>query len=221
MRLEDHSGRKESGLWRITKKFVYFLPYSAFRGILWHHMCKEARSFLDVGCGTGEVMQVVNLHETEIYRVGVDIFRPSLEMCHKNRIYDEVILCDIRHLPFRNKSFDVAFCVEVIEHLPKDDGCRLIEKLEELSLKQVLFELPVNAGPPEGRLWDGNVFQLHRSGWTFEEFGKEGYKVRGMLPKFPRAGYMCFYDLSYVLPSVLIVYFRPECAHHVICTKSF
>jgi SAM-dependent methyltransferase len=221
MRLEDNRRKKESGSWRIIKNFVYFLPYSAFRGILRYLVCKEARSFLDVGCGTGEVMQVFNLHETEIYRVGVDIFRPSLERCHNSQTYDEVILCDIRHLPFRNKSFDVAFCVEVIEHLPKDDGCRLIEKLEELALKQVLLEFPTSTGPPEGRRWDRNVFQLHRSGWTFEEFRKEGYKVRGMMPKFPRAGYMCFYDLSYVLPSVLLVYFRPECANHVICMKSF
>jgi SAM-dependent methyltransferase len=209
----------KKGLKRIMKNFVYLLPHSAFRGILWQHICKEARSFLDVGCGTGEVMKVVNLRENGNYRVGVDIFRPSLKWCRKNQIYDEVILCDIRHLPFRNGSSDVAFCVEVIEHLPKDDGYRLIEDLEGLSLKQVLFELPVGTGPTRGHLWDGNVYQLHRSGWTFDEFRKKGYKVRGMLPKFPRAGYMCFYNLSYILPSVLLVYFRPECANHVICTK--
>lgn len=220
MVLEGNLRRKESGLGRLMKNFVYLLPYSAFRGILWHHLCKEARSFLDVGCGTGEVMQVLNLHETKIYRVGIDIFRPSLERCHKNRTYDEVILCDIRHLPFRNKSFDVAYCVEVIEHLPKVYGYRLIEELEKLSKKQVLFNLPVGNETPQGRLWDGNIYQLHRSCWMVDDFRKKGYRVRGMMPRFPRVGYMCFYNLSYLFPSVLLVYFRPESANHVVCTKS-
>ena len=91
---------------------------------------KNIGSLLDVGCGIGKY-KVFAKH----YSVGIDIFENSLEMSKRNGYYSELILGDVRNLDFANKSFDGVICTDVIEHISKEDGYKLLDKMESISRK--------------------------------------------------------------------------------------
>lgn len=83
----------------------------------------------DVGCNICELER--NLPEGMEY-VGIDLSREALRVATKtNRI-----LCDARTLPFRDKTFDVVFAYEILEHLPDSEAVvkevsRVIKKTGE------------------------------------------------------------------------------------------
>jgi hypothetical protein len=76
-----------------------------------------------------------------------------------------------------SSQIDCVVSIGNIEHLSKDDGLKLLDKIETLAKKLVIFETPngfVHQGPV-----DGNIYQVHLSGWKPSEFKKRGYKVYG------------------------------------------
>ena len=68
-----------------------------------------------------------------------------------------------------NKKYDVANCSDGIEHLSREDGFRLVERMKKISSKQILFtplgEYMVEVGNPDPK--------CHKSGWYPEDF--EGF----------------------------------------------
>ena len=52
--------------------------------------------------------------------------------------YESVVLASIVFLPFKSGSFEVGLAVEVIEHLPKDQGFVFLQELKRVSKKVVL-----------------------------------------------------------------------------------
>jgi SAM-dependent methyltransferase len=73
---------------------------------------------LDVGYGRG----IAYRYATRI--VGVDVHLPSLKRARK--VCEDVVYADARYLPFKDESFDTVVAVEVIEHMAKRDGYRLL-----------------------------------------------------------------------------------------------
>lgn len=67
------------------------------------------------------------------------------------------------------KHYSVANCSDGIEHLTKDDGFKLVEKMKLISDKQILFtplgEYMVEIGNPDPK--------CHKSGWLPKDF--EGF----------------------------------------------
>jgi ubiquinone/menaquinone biosynthesis C-methylase UbiE len=80
-------------------------------------------------------------------------------------------------LPFSDKTFDVATCIEVIEHLPKNNGFYLLNELERIA-KKVIITTP-NVSFKQEAL-DNNPFQKHLSRWFVKDFIERGYKVKGV-----------------------------------------
>jgi len=70
---------------------------------------------VDVGCGDGGTSGVW-LREHSAGYVGVDVSEAAVEMA-RDRGLDARCIEDAAALPFDNSSFDVAVCVEVLEHL--------------------------------------------------------------------------------------------------------
>ncbi|GAG79676.1 unnamed protein product, partial [marine sediment metagenome] len=84
---------------------------------------------------------------------------------------------------FSEKSFDVVTVTDVIEHLTREEGIKLIEDAEKLARKKVIFFTP--------KIWDdnreavknpkywsyGNIDNYHKSLWTEEDFTERGYTI--------------------------------------------
>ncbi len=163
--------------------------------------------------------------------VGADIFVPYLQRAKQSNIFEHLVRCDVRFLPFRSKSVHIVVCSQVIEHLPKVDGMVLLAELERISLVQVVVGTPVGflekPLSAHGSV-QMNPFEKHKSGWAPCELASMGYLVRGQgLGLVYRDGGIAhkwpflmalLAMISYLFAPVL--YFLPSAAAQMICTKS-
>jgi SAM-dependent methyltransferase len=200
-------------------KIGYLLPFSPFRGIVWFVLDKNSTSLLDVGCGKGAIAEVIKLvGNRKMFIVGVDAYLPYLKHCKGKGLYDDLVLCDARFLPFKKSSFDAVLAIEVIEHLQKRDGVSFLKQVEEVACRQVIVSTPVGFMETFHKNLERFEDELlrHKSGWSPEEFKELGYKVRGSVGPsiLPRD---LAYWLSFVLP---FTYFTPNVAYSMICIKN-
>jgi len=72
-----------------------------------------ARSTLDVGCGENPYF----FHKRLVNYVGIDITLRVLRKVRHN-LSDATLICASgSHIPFKDSTFDLAICTEVLEHL--------------------------------------------------------------------------------------------------------
>lgn len=131
-------------------------------------------SVLDLGCGPNSPVQFCSVPK----KVGVELFRPYLESSQRKKIHNQYILGDVTEVAFKPKSFDAVILIDVLEHLKKTQGRKLIKKMESWAKKKVILTTP--NGYLKQNVLDQNCFQLHRSGWSVDELRKSGYRVYGM-----------------------------------------
>ena len=152
-----------------------FLPLPSW-WIIQRQLEPGGRSLLDVGCGRGGPAELIN-RKRRLFSVGADIFRPYLLHCRAAGIYDDLVCCDVRYLPFPPESFDVVLCGEVVEHLERVDALALMKSMEAIARRQVIISTPV--GQCGQQAYDGNPHQAHHSTWLPQDFRQLGYAVRG------------------------------------------
>lgn len=127
-----------------------------------------SRSILDVGCG--DALYLVSVGGSKI---GLDIWRPSLQ---KARAFcSDTVQCDLKGgLPVKDKSFDTVLCIEVIEHLDKDQGLSLLQELSRVARREVILTTPRGFQPLTSAT---QPYMTHRSGWTESELQGLGYVI--------------------------------------------
>jgi len=127
-----------------------------------------SRSILDVGCGEAHY-----LASADAFKVGLDIWRPSLEKA--KAFCSDVVQCDLREkLPFKDKAFDTVLGIEVIEHLEKDSGFKLLEELSRVAKREIILTAPRGLLRQYCRT---KPYQTHRSGWVETELQSLGYAI--------------------------------------------
>jgi len=193
---------------------------------------KNSQSVLDLGCGQGQPMLIIkdaqSKKKLDIKSVGVDEFLPNIKFCKSHKIYDMCIHSDIRKVRFKPKSFDTVLLLDVLEHLERQDGTKILEKIETIGRKQIIVFTPVGFQPQAKSLVNKNPLEAHKSGWSPDEMRKRGYKVRGVngirylrkesaLIRF--SGMMGYIVLFLSLLSQPFVYFLPNFAYQMICVK--
>lgn len=138
---------------------------------------KDCSSLLDVGCGADSPIKYFSKRP---YSVGVDAFIPYLRDSQRKDIHNEYVQMDILNIgaAFSGKSFDAVLASDVIEHLKREDGLRLLQMMESIARKKVIVFTPNGFLPQE--IYDGNVHQLHLSGWEVDEMRHLGFKVIGL-----------------------------------------
>jgi len=135
---------------------------------------EDCKRVLDLGCGPDSPLKYCDVS----YSVGVDAFDFYLEDSKSRKTHSEYLLGDITEVEFEPKSFDAVILIDVLEHLEKGAGKRLLEKAERWARKKVVVSSP--NGYLAQREIDENPFQAHRSGWTVDEMRKRGYRAYGM-----------------------------------------
>ena len=79
---------------------------------------------LDSGCGNGKNMEI----RKDINIVGCDISEELIKICKNKNL--NVLLANIKKLPFNNNIFDGILCIAVIHHIDKfDDRLNTINEL--------------------------------------------------------------------------------------------
>ncbi|HMK39216.1 MAG TPA: class I SAM-dependent methyltransferase, partial [Bacteroidota bacterium] len=157
-------------------------------GIYLAELAKALRgcsSCLDVGCGGGSPLRLIGIDSS----VGLDGHGPSVEEARRNATHDEIRHADVRTIGslFPARSFDACIALDLIEHLTKEDGFRLLEDMERIASRRVIIFTPNGFVPQQSREGD---LQEHLSGWEAGEMRRLGYDVIGLHgPKFLRGEY--------------------------------
>jgi ubiquinone/menaquinone biosynthesis C-methylase UbiE len=173
-------------------------------------LAEEGQSYLDIGCGKGKWGYLIKTsHKPPSYIIGGDIDLNNLRYTKEHKIYDDVVLLDGSHLPFRNNSFDIVLAIEVIEHVEKMDGERLLDEVERLSTKKVIVSTPLLGA----RYWYSE--RHHISKWTVSDLRKRGYKVRGV--GFSFFGRFTTYRLAFALAP--LAYYIPWVSYILLAWK--
>jgi hypothetical protein len=159
-------------IFRYTYK-VFFSKYD----VVIEKECAGFRNLLDVGCGS---YSPVHTFSRKLHCVGVDAFGPSIEESKRRAIHQEYHQLEVLEIEntFKPKSFDAVVALDLIEHLGKSDGLKLIGQMEKLAARKVFIFTP-NGFIEQGDR-NNNPWQVHLSGWTVDEFRNMGYRVIGI-----------------------------------------
>ncbi len=100
----------------------------------------KANSILDIGCGEGFTLKKLEEGKIGKNNEGVDYSRDAVSL--GKRIYPELKLFEgnVYGLKYKDKSFDLSLCTEVLEHL--DDPVKAVKEIKRVSSKYVVFSVP-------------------------------------------------------------------------------
>lgn len=90
----------------------------------------EPKRVVDLGCGSGIALSWLSGE-----RVGVDFSQELVRNAHKGPDY---IVADVEAAPFRDGTFDLAICLDVVEHLP---SLNVVEEAHRILVDSGIFQL--------------------------------------------------------------------------------
>ena len=134
-------------------------------------------STLDIGCGSsGKLRELGTVNTT-----GFEGYLPDFEEAKRQKTHDNFVQGDARDLArhFQPRSFDACIAIDVIEHLTKEDGLKLMQDMERIARKRVVFFTPKGFLPQRRKASDD--LQEHLSGWEPAEMKSHDYEVIGLL----------------------------------------
>jgi len=132
-------------------------------------------SVLDLGCGSNP--PILRIMEPNRY-LGIDAFEKSINEARNNASQKGWKNCsfevmDLLDLKFAERQFDAVLCVDVIEHLRKEDGIKLLENAKSWASKALYVSTP--NGYLRQDPYDSNQLQEHLSGWSVTDFRELGF----------------------------------------------
>jgi len=184
----------------------------------------DCNTVLDVGCGSSSVIRSL---KNKIYTIGIDAWQQSINASKDKGIHDEYYTLDALRIgnKFAENSFDSVIAWDLIEHLTKEEGYKLIAMMERIARRRVIIYTPNGFLLQEE--YDYNPWQVHKSGWTASEMECLGYKVIGVSGWKPLRGKYSlvkwrprrFWEtISYLTEP--FVRHRPTYAFQLMCVKN-
>lgn len=181
----------------------------------------ESSTILDVGVGFGIWGYLMRVLRKPSLLVGIDVDLNYLLASKEHNIYECLALASASSLPFREKVFDYVLAIEVIEHLPKGDGERMLTELERVCKRKIMLTTP--NGYLEQHPCVAPESEIHKSGWSAEELRRKGYKVRGIglkgTSRLRSKRRLTLYGLLNYLSS-FITFFFPEFSEYILAVKT-
>ncbi len=156
----------------------------------------KTNNFLEIGCGTGFVLEAIENHFSELTLSGSEIFTKGLELAQKRLPKVTFFQMDARKIPFF-EEFDVIGAFDVLEHIEED----------EIVLKEMF-----QACKPGG----GIVITVpqHRFLWSIVDekaFHKRRYSRDELVSKVKQAGFQVLQTTSFIsllLPLMILSRFK-------------
>lgn len=99
---------------------------------------KKSTSILDVGCGDGYLLHC--LSHLNSSKTGVDMNSARLKRAQERVPDVTFIKGDVYKLPFKDKTFDVVICSEVLEHLEHPE--KALKELKRVAKQKIIVTVP-------------------------------------------------------------------------------
>ncbi len=226
MRLYRFCDKAVRDVWMERWKLRGHVPFTNWN-LVQKHMDGTAKTILDVGCGNGSPMRFLNRHGC-FSTVGIDGFGLSLKQCKRVNSHSALVLGDVRSLPFRENSFDIVLCLQVLEHFDREGNQLLLAQIERIAKRRVIVTTDIGEHV-QGPTTDGNLLQTHKYIWSVNELKQSGFRVFGM----GLSGWGGETGVSRLLPTPLrwlfstllqlmvgpVMYFFPRYAGAALCVK--
>jgi hypothetical protein len=166
---------------RIGSRLWHLLTARAavqYERVLLREIVGSCDTLLDLGCGRASPAGKLLPHLR--HSVGVDLHAPSLRASRHAGLHHEYAQGDVlaSEEMFGARSFDCVTALDLIEHLSRTDGLKLLDTMERIARRKVILFTP--NGWLSQPAYDGNTLQEHLSGWTVEDFRGRGYRVYGI-----------------------------------------
>lgn len=182
----------------------------------------SGKVFLDVGCGKGIYGYLIRAtkNSQNATLIGAEGENNLIDFLQKSNVYDKVIKTVLPDLSI--KWADIVLCSEVIEHLPKNSGNKLLDEIDKICKGISIVTTPNIMFQPAG---DGK-FDRHVSLWTIGDFKRRGYKVYGLgvrlMPpsdKTNRFLQQIYYGLEYFITPFSWLF--PHIGGYILAVKYF
>jgi SAM-dependent methyltransferase len=161
-----------------------------------HTYFPQARSFFEVGCGTGVVLAALHARRPEVSFAGGEPFAAGVDVARARVPEVPLYQLDGRRLPFE-EEFDVLGAFDVLEHVDEDEA--VLAQMHQATRPGGGILLSV---PQHPRLWSAvDEFSQHRRRYT----------ARELVDKVESAGFRVVRRTSFVsllLPAVALSRWR-------------
>ena len=170
----------------------------------------QPKSVLDIGVGWGTFGVLVRektdamagrffKKDWEVYLAGVEVYEPYTKLPHVKAIYSQVFNADIVDFVRRYEqilgeellpeTWDLIHAGDVIEHLEKEDGKKVLEWCVT-HCKNFILQIPLGEvwaeHTPDPAMWHDQ--ERHRAAWFLHEFS--GWVDALTIPT-PRGAVLC------------------------------
>lgn len=152
---------------------------------------KLPAKILDVGCGTGIIMQEL-MSYGKIW--GLDINDKALQYCHAKKAGDFLLKTDLeQELPFKESFFDAVLCLDVLEHIQNEE--LVLSEFFRILKKEGVLILMVPAYQYLWSYWDRMAGHYRRYNTKRLEniLKQNGFKVEKLT----------YYNLFALLPAII------------------
>jgi SAM-dependent methyltransferase len=103
---------------------------------------------VDLGCGMGHFVLELDQRHSFQRIVGLDFLRDTFQVALENNgLFAGVSFVegDLVQIPFRKRSFDVSFCLNVLHHIHGEDVAQVINEIKRITKKFIVIEIRNNA----------------------------------------------------------------------------
>jgi len=111
--------REKGGGTDVNLKFLAPTYHARVKAVL--GLVRGGERLADIGCSAGEIGGLLAPRFKAV--VGVDLCKPDIACGQRLKAGNQCLLVgDVTRLPLQPRSFDVALCLETLEHVPGDES---------------------------------------------------------------------------------------------------
>jgi SAM-dependent methyltransferase len=145
-------------------------------------LLRTMRSVLDVGCGTGVMFEVLQLHRPDIDYTGVDVTPQFIEEAQRRHPAhaDQFLVGSLYELPNLGRTFDAVLCRHILEHLP--DYIPAVQEMYDRADRKVILIFYL---PPRPLRWGRKLDEKFEKGFythTYDLGQFLEYLINGLQP---------------------------------------